>query len=67
MVAERLRGAIAGHPLECVDSAEAVTCSFGIAELAAGDESGMDLYHRADLALYRSKQAGRNRVEVSSE
>ena len=47
LLAERLRAAIADHALECLDGAERVTCSFGVAELAASDGSGIDLYRRA--------------------
>jgi diguanylate cyclase (GGDEF)-like protein len=64
-LAERLRSAIAEHALECLDRAERVSCSFGVAELAASDHSGIDLYRRADQALYGSKDAGRNRVTVA--
>jgi diguanylate cyclase (GGDEF)-like protein len=65
-IAERLRAAIAGHPLQCLDRAETITCSFGVAELAASDRSTLDLYRRADQALYGSKGAGRNRVTVAA-
>ena len=63
-IAERIRAAIArdgiaaaagGHPI-------AVTVSAGLAE-SAGDSSAA-LLRRADKALYRSKQDGRNRVSV---
>jgi diguanylate cyclase (GGDEF)-like protein len=64
-IAERLRAAIAGHSLQCLDRAESITCSFGVAELAASDRSTIDLYRRADQALYGSKDAGRNRVSVA--
>lgn len=37
------------------------TCSFGVAEWADGDTVS-DLMKRADIALYRAKRAGRNRV-----
>jgi diguanylate cyclase (GGDEF)-like protein/hemerythrin-like metal-binding protein len=40
----------------------AVTGSFGVAELKPGD-SIEGLLHRADQALYRAKNGGRNRVE----
>lgn len=38
-----------------------VTCSFGVAEWKAGDDID-GLLRRADLALYQSKDAGRDRV-----
>lgn len=39
------------------------TISVGTAQLGAGIESSRDLYDRADEALYRAKNGGRNRVE----
>lgn len=39
-----------------------VTCSFGIAVLAADDKDISYALNRADLALYRAKSAGRNKV-----
>jgi len=42
-----------------------VTCSFGVAQLAAG-ESAERLVARADEALYRAKLNGRNRVELAN-
>lgn len=38
-----------------------VTCSFGVAEMVAGEDS-KKLFERADKALYASKEGGRNRV-----
>jgi diguanylate cyclase (GGDEF)-like protein len=66
-VAERLRAAIADHALDCLDRRERITCSFGVAELAPGDGSPLDLYRRADRALYGSKNDGRNRVTVAAQ
>ena len=42
-----------------------VTISLGVAELKKG-ESGNDWLHRADEALYRAKDAGRNSTSLSS-
>ncbi|MBY0445192.1 MAG: GGDEF domain-containing protein, partial [Burkholderiales bacterium] len=41
-----------------------LSCSFGVAERQPG-ESFEAALHRADLALYRAKAAGRNRVELA--
>ena len=46
------------------DEVGAITCSFGIAQYAAGD-SAATLIARADHALYRAKMNGRNRVELA--
>lgn len=42
----------------------AVTISLGVAELKNG-ENGNDCLHRADEALYRAKDAGRNSTSIS--
>ena len=67
-VGERLRGAISelrittdGDP----PAALRVTASFGIASYPESKaSSGEDLIRRADRALYRAKQTGKNRVEL---
>ena len=41
-----------------------ITASFGVAELTK-DEKLSDLIKRADLALYRAKSNGRNRIETA--
>lgn len=43
----------------------AVTISLGVAELRKG-ENGNDWLHRADEALYRAKNAGRNSTSISN-
>lgn len=58
-LAERLRVAVAGHPFE---PGLVVTVSIGLAECRA-DDTPDRLLERADVALYRAKAAGRNRVE----
>jgi len=65
-VADRLRQHLAERPIIAAHSAVPCTISIGVAQLKEGD-SGIDsLLHRADEALYRAKQNGRNRVEVAS-
>lgn len=63
VVGERLRAAIAAMaPVEC--GPDQVTISIGIASHRYGE--GADaLVNRADEALYRAKERGRNRVEVA--
>lgn len=60
-VAERLRKAIEGHKLGGVK----VTASFGVAALDGAMKGGDDLVERADQALYKAKEGGRNRVEIA--
>lgn len=65
MVAERLRGAVEATDTSDVIQQPNVTISLGVAIAQPGD-SVRDLEARVDDALYRAKQGGRNRVEVSS-
>ncbi|RKT54978.1 putative bifunctional diguanylate cyclase/phosphodiesterase [Saccharothrix australiensis] len=60
-VADGLRDAVASLPL--VAASAHVTVSTGVAEFGAGDTWELVLAN-ADLALYASKAAGRNRVTV---
>ena len=62
--AERLRKAVAGHPVNLATGALEVTCSFGVAERLGSDMDPGQLLARADAALYLAKTGGRNRVCV---
>jgi two-component system cell cycle response regulator len=64
IVAERIRRRIASEPfpIRAGSTAIDVTISIGIAALNAADDSAASLLKRADLALYRAKRDGRNRV-----
>jgi diguanylate cyclase (GGDEF)-like protein/PAS domain S-box-containing protein len=65
-IAERMRGAIETHALEAIRSTrvERITSSFGVASLGQGAMRIEELIDQADNALYKSKEAGRNRVTV---
>lgn len=65
VVAETLRAAVADVPLALASGAWPGTVSVGVAVLAERDRDFDDLVRRADAALYRAKDAGRNRVEVA--
>lgn len=64
-VAERLRAAIAESPLESAGLALRLTVSIGCA-VARGEPDADRLIAAADAALYRAKEAGRNRVEMAT-
>jgi diguanylate cyclase (GGDEF)-like protein len=61
-VAERLRVAVENAALPCGKEPVRVTVSIGYAELAPGDADIDALVRNADDALYRAKNAGRNRI-----
>jgi len=62
-LAERIRQALATRAFPEVGT---VTASFGVAECHPGD-TWEGLVARADAALYRAKEGGRNRVEAEEE
>jgi two-component system cell cycle response regulator len=66
-VAERHRVAIESHTWSGHDDV-IVTSSFGVADLKSlPTDAGMEqLVQAADVALYRAKQSGRNRVELAT-
>lgn len=63
-IAQRLLEAVRSLQLAHADSPFGeVTLSIGVAALLAGEQQAPALMQRADAALYRAKQSGRNRVE----
>ncbi|AVR98556.1 GGDEF domain-containing protein [Pseudoduganella armeniaca] len=66
-IAERVRDLIARTPLVADHKAVALTVSIGLASCAPGDTEWEDALRRADLALYRSKREGRNRVTLDGD
>jgi diguanylate cyclase (GGDEF)-like protein len=66
-LAERLRESIGGESMDTPDGMIAITVSIGIAIRDTGKPAdAISLVHAADMALYRAKNKGRNRVEVAS-
>ncbi|HEY2806321.1 MAG TPA: diguanylate cyclase [Gemmatimonadales bacterium] len=66
LAAERLRSAVSALPIATGRTARTVTLSAGVAAYEGGDEwpTVEQLIGAADAALYRAKDAGRNRVEA---
>jgi len=60
--AERIRAALSATPLKVNDTAVLVTASAGVAFAVSEDDDFEHVMHRADLALYRAKNSGRDRV-----
>jgi hypothetical protein len=64
VLAERLRAAVGGRPIETAAGPLRVTVSVGVACLTP-EESVGELLERADTGLYASKRDGRDRVSLA--
>lgn len=70
-LAERIREAVCGTPVEVAPGANVtLTVSIGVAEMTVPRDADLDglaeqLVARADAALYKAKEAGRNRVVMA--
>ena len=64
---ERLRRRIDGYQFQVGGQIEQIGASFGLAgyDPLVDPEDGTEIVRRADVALYRAKSGGRNRIEVS--
>ena len=62
--AERYRRLVAETPAQTSKGPIAYTISIGISEFEPDDSAGENALARADLALYRAKEGGRNTVEL---
>jgi diguanylate cyclase (GGDEF)-like protein len=65
VIAERIRARVAAASHATEQGPIQVTISIGVATWPGGGEDPEALIERADKALYRAKQGGRNRVESS--
>ncbi len=67
-IAERIRERVESTSflIQRGTTAIRVTVSIGVAVRHDGDADAADMLKRADLALYRAKTAGRNRVEAAA-
>lgn len=63
--AERIRSLLEGTPVTHGDATFNITVSIGVAEYVSGD-SAESLLNRADMAMYKAKQTGRNRICLSA-
>lgn len=65
-IAEELCNRLENSGLRIAETKLKITASFGVATISNNDESLADIFVRADTALYRSKRAGRNRVDLEA-
>ena len=65
-IAEELCQHVEGASIEVEGELITMTASFGVATISDKDTCLTDVIIRADKALYRSKRAGRNRVDLDS-
>jgi diguanylate cyclase (GGDEF)-like protein/putative nucleotidyltransferase with HDIG domain len=69
-IAERIRRAVAARAFDVETSSQPIraTVSIGVASYPRDGQDANELIHQADLAVYRAKLQGRNRVlDASSE
>ena len=66
-VAETLRREIEEHPIRWNEEAITVTASVGVTAVAPGEVDTKAIIGRADAALYRAKDSGRNCVRSAEE
>jgi two-component system cell cycle response regulator len=66
-IAERLRKLIEQHKFIYENKKLPVTASIGVADYRQGVTNGTDLFKRADSAVYKSKEGGRNQVTFFRE
>jgi len=64
LLAERLRATVEGLRLSENGETASLTVSIGVSTLRAGERDWEPMLHRADVALYRAKSGGRNRVTL---
>lgn len=62
MVAEKIRQTIEKIKFLYKDETVSVTVSIGVSSVKEGDKTGIDLFERADMAVYKAKETGRNKV-----
>ena len=69
LIAERIRVAVVSNPIQAEGRSVVVTNSIGVAEIRTSpeDQSIEDVIRRADKALYKAKELGRNHTFIYRE
>ncbi len=66
-VGERVRQRLANSRMRVNDHEICLTVSGGVAQATGRENTPQELIEKADQALYRAKQAGRNRIELYTD
>ncbi len=66
-IAERLRKLVENHKFIYDEKRLPVAASIGVADYRQGVLNGTDLFRRADNAVYKAKEGGRNQVQFFKE
>ena len=66
-VSENLRQALVSHPITWNAEQIQVTASFGVGVVNSTDQDPLSAIARADAALYRAKERGRNGVQAEEQ
>ncbi len=66
-MASRLRETVVSQPFAICDLRLPITVSFGIAAASQADQTFEDVVKRSDVALYRAKETGRDRIIVARD
>jgi diguanylate cyclase (GGDEF)-like protein len=67
VIAERIRGDIAGRPFNAGDGVVRLSVSIGISSLGTGSKNLTELIASADAAMYAAKRQGRNCVRTAEK
>jgi len=65
IIAERIRDGVHNIPVTLANETVNFSISIGISQIDGSDESYNDVISRADTALYKAKDKGKNRVEIN--
>jgi len=65
LTGSRLLEALATTDMDAGAATIRITATIGVTQMLPADQDFNDMMQRADAALYRGKEAGRNRVEIN--
>ena len=66
-LARRIQQRMSRSPLPCGDQHIALTVSIGVGTMRAADVGAYQSLSRADKAMYRAKELGRDRIELDGD